>query len=1143
VALVVSGLPGAIFGPAASVPAAFPAASVTDTSQADSTNTDEIIVAFTKPSDDPAAKASAAVRRTVAAIGAKVVKAEALNTTTAAVTLNKELTRSQANAVAASVEKLSGVKYAEGSMTFYPTSVGTPTVADYQWNLKTNPGVNATDAWNTATGAGVRVGVIDTGIADNAQLPKSLTLYSTNGKTITGTTWPGLTVTVTNSSHSNSDVCTATADTTGVFGCDPTATPAHQDVLTATINDAANTNTTVTVDSNLDSLAVSPYFTTSSAITGTAELGATVVVGSAGSCSTAASSTDLVAETFSCPVTTDGSYTITATDALGNTATATTTVDTKTPDAPVITSPADGSTLGDSTPTVSGTGEAGATITVTDSTGKPVCTATVAEDGNWTCTPGQVADGTYTVHATQTDKASNASAASNSITVTIDTTIPSAVIISAPVADAVLNNASPALTGTGEAGANVTVTEPGSSGSSTTVCSATVAADSSWSCTPTTKLAEGTHTLSVTQTDKAKHTSTATTVTFTVDTVAPDAPSVTTATETLVSGTAEADSTITISYTLADGTALSPTAVANSEGSWSATLTQPAPVGATISVTATDLASNVSAAATAVIAASPSPSPSPSPTPTDTPTATPDPSATASETPDATETSSDSGTMTGSNSGTSSASPSTSSVTTSRDTVTSKTSTVGAVLPGYDFVNGDANAEDLGDSVENKWHGTHVAGIVAATSTDSSHPSGVAPDAEIVPIRAITGDGGDMADVAKAIAWAAGGTADNVNPDPVDVINLSLGGVGDCSQTLQSAIDGATGAGIPVVVSAGNKNTSIENYAPANCRGVIVVTATTNTGARASYSNWGTSSTSQALLVAAPGGASVLSAGCSTWGFAGCEGIVSTIGGTGGRLQAISGTSQAAPHVTGVIALMKQKNQSLSISDITTVIRGTASRISDGCATAVCGSGIVNAAEALTQTPASGSTVSVAPAASTNPAPISFTTNLPATSKVGATVGVTAASGYPALSYQWYRSGNTLINGATNSWYALTAADAGYMYVKAYPAGEDPSSSTAVATLVMKVNPGTIWVQKGPSISGTKRVGKTLKSTRGTWSVGVSVKYQWLRNGKTIKKATKSSYRLTRSDRGKRISVRLTVSQSGYYSRTATSAKTSTIRR
>lgn len=179
------------------------------------------------------------------------------------------------------------------------------------------------------------------------------------------------------------------------------------------------------------------------------------------------------------------------------------------------------------------------------------------------------------------------------------------------------------------------------------------------------------------------------------------------------------------------------------------------------------------------------------------------------------------------------------------------------VLPGYDFISDpdiaadgdgrDDNALDPGDwcpteNVPSSWHGTHVAGIVAAQANNRG-VAGVAYDAKVQPLRALGACGGYESDIADAIVWAAGGPVPDlpVNPTPVKVINLSLGGPGACHSLFQEAIDQATERGAVVVVAAGNEALDAANSAPANCANVISVGATDREGARADYSNFGRS--------------------------------------------------------------------------------------------------------------------------------------------------------------------------------------------------------------------------------------------------------------------------------------------------------------
>lgn len=302
----------------------------------------------------------------------------------------------------------------------------------------------------------------------------------------------------------------------------------------------------------------------------------------------------------------EGDYAIiaTQTDAVGNVSDDSSavvfTVDTTAPGAPVITGPAEGEITDDPTPTISGTGEVGAEVTIvlTGPGGTVEVSTTVDPYGNWTVDAPSLADGDYTAVATQEDNAGNVSPADTS-TFTVDATAPAAPVITGPDGGDVVPTATPQITGTGECGATVTVYLDGD-----TVGTTTVADDGTWTFTPGTPLADGTHNVSATQTDAAGNVSPAADpVTFVVDTEDPDAPTITAPTDgaTLgdatptVSGTGEAGATVTV---VVDGTAVG-TTVVNPDGTW----TFPVPDGAALSdgahvitATQTDLAGNTSAA-------------------------------------------------------------------------------------------------------------------------------------------------------------------------------------------------------------------------------------------------------------------------------------------------------------------------------------------------------------------------------------------------------------------------------------------------------------------------------------------------------------------------------------------------------------------
>lgn len=209
----------------------------------------------------------------------------------------------------------------------------------------------------------------------------------------------------------------------------------------------------------------------------------------------------------------------------------------------------------------------------------------------------------------------------------------------------------------------------------------------------------------------------------------------------------------------------------------------------------------------------------------------------------------------------------------------------------------DNNPADPGDGKpqSSNFHGTHVAGIVAALR-DSAGVDGVAPEATLWPVRVLGRDGaGTLDDLVAAVNWAAD------NPD-IDVINLSLGGVGP-STVLEAAVNRADDNGKLVVAAAGNQGTDELTY-PAAFERVIGVGAVDGGKLRASYSNFGGS-----VDLVAPGGDATRDANLdgnadliiSTWGVDDGGDFIRSYAG-------LQGTSMAAPHVAGVYALMKGAN-------------------------------------------------------------------------------------------------------------------------------------------------------------------------------------------------------------------------------------------
>ncbi len=231
---------------------------------------------------------------------------------------------------------------------------------------------------------------------------------------------------------------------------------------------------------------------------------------------------------------------------------------------------------------------------------------------------------------------------------------------------------------------------------------------------------------------------------------------------------------------------------------------------------------------------------------------------------------------------------------------------------GYDMIavadeSGDGDGRDsdpsnpgtaVGSNQTSRWHGTHVGGIIAARPDNGEFTAGVGWNTSLLAVRILSEVGGYLSDQVDGMLWAAGesvpGVPDNLHP--AHVLNMSVGSdvAFDCSRTEQNAINTIRERGVGIVVAAGNLNRNVSAYAPGNCDGVITVSGVMPDGARAPYSNYG-----ELIDIAAPGDKIHSTANTGTHAPLA----------DGSRLE--SGTSQAAPQVAGVIALMLAANENL----------------------------------------------------------------------------------------------------------------------------------------------------------------------------------------------------------------------------------------
>ncbi len=382
----------------------------------------------------------------------------------------------------------------------------------------------------------------------------------------------------------------------------------------------------------------------------------------------------------------------------------------------------------------------------------------------------------------------------------------------------------------------------------------------------------------------------------------------------------------------------------------------------------------------------------------------------------------------------------------------------GRLLPGYDFISEDENPttgaalgtyliandgdgwdpdpSDPGDWIDSadqanttlfpaktcpiadsSWHGTRVMGILGALTNNGVGIAGMTWNPYLLPVRALGKCGGYDSDIITGMQWAAGMSVTGVpdNPFPADIINLSLGGSGECPSDYADVVATLSDAGVMLVASAGNQSGPVD--APANCSGVLAVAGLRNVGTKVGYSSLGSQ-----IGIAAPAGNCVNSSGP-------CLKSIDTTSNTGTTVPEDStytnqinpnlGTSFSAPIVTGITALMLAVNGNLTPAQITARIKSSATAFpqpaglpvcpavaagSGECACpndgTQCGAGMVNARNAVASAQRPIAAIAVTPAAGT------------ATLDAG---GSTAACGRTIGAYAWQAGPGVSIAGSLNS--------------------------------------------------------------------------------------------------------------------------------
>jgi len=284
----------------------------------------------------------------------------------------------------------------------------------------------------------------------------------------------------------------------------------------------------------------------------------------------------------------------------------------------------------------------------------------------------------------------------------------------------------------------------------------------------------------------------------------------------------------------------------------------------------------------------------------------------------------------------------------------------------------DSDPSDFkGCTVESSsWHGTQVSGLIGAATNNGIGIASVGNQVMILPVRVLGKCGGYDSDIIAGMQWAAGISSDTslpANPHPAQVINLSLGSQGSCSQPYIDVMAQLAAASVTVVAAAGNDE-GLAVSMPANCPNVIAVAGVRHTGTKVGYSDIGPQ-----VALSAPAGNCVNLTGTCLYPI-----VTTTNSGTtvpaantysDGDNDPSLGTSFSAPLVSGTAALMLSLNPSITPSRIKSLLQASArafptSGASTGsvaachapngstqdecyCTTTTCGAGLLDASAAV----------------------------------------------------------------------------------------------------------------------------------------------------------------------------------------------------